>query len=73
MRQLHSRGPVPVTASKGNPSSATNLFVANERRRYMEKAKFVPAEGQMLNLKKGDNAEGFGICAETFFFLVAQE
>ena len=39
----------------------------------MEKAKIVPAEGQMLNLKNGDDGEGFGICAETFFFLVAQE
>ena len=73
MRQLRSRGPVPATASKGNPSSDTKLFVANERQRYMEKAKFVPAEGQMLNLKNGDDTEGFGICAETFFFLVAQE
>ena len=65
--------PVPATAPQGNPSFDTNLFVSNERQRYMEKAKFVSAESQMLNLKDGDDGEGFGICAETFFFLIAQE
>ncbi|KAK3170976.1 hypothetical protein OEA41_003060 [Lepraria neglecta] len=39
----------------------------------MEKAKFVPAESQMLNLRNGDDGKGFGMCAKTFFFLIAQE
>ena len=69
-------GKIPELDWNKNLSPETASFkamtVINERQRYMREAGFVPQKGQEVDIKGVVDGRGFGICAETFFYLVAE-
>lgn len=64
--ELNWAEPEPKTAS------FKAMTIINERQRYMTEAGFVPQKGQEVDIRNAVDGKGFGICAETFFYLVAQ-
>ncbi|KAL8789007.1 MAG: hypothetical protein Q9195_007027 [Heterodermia aff. obscurata] len=64
--ELNWAEPAPKTAS------FKAMTIINERQRYMADAGFVPQQGQEVDIRRAVNGKGFGICAETFFYLVAR-
>ena len=65
--ELDWAGPQPTTAS------FKAMTIINERQEHMRDAGFVPQQDQEVNIQNAEDGKGFGICAETFFYLVARE
>ncbi|CAF9913914.1 MAG: hypothetical protein HETSPECPRED_001693 [Heterodermia speciosa] len=64
--ELNWAEPAPKTAS------FKAMTIINERQRYMIEAGFVSQQGQEVDIRNAVDGQGFGICAETFFYLVAR-
>ena len=56
-----------------NTASLRAMTIVNERQMYMREAGFVPQPDQEVNIQNAVEGKGFGICAETFFYLVARK
>ena len=64
--ELNWAEPAPKTAS------FKAMTIINERQKYMIEAGFVPQQGQEVDIRNAVDGKGFGICAETFIYLVAR-
>ena len=65
-------GKIPDITRGPKTASFKAMTIINERQRYMTEAGFVSQKGQEVDIKNAVDGKGFGICAETFFYLVAR-